>query len=81
MVTALLGLSSYFGNRTTQLLAVFVYNMSPFVAHLSYWLEFSAQLRRLPKKKGALLDDRHFGFLLRQKQRSRHSIPKSKKNT
>jgi hypothetical protein len=48
----------------TQTLAVVVYNMSPFVSDLSYWLEFSKLLRLLPKRDRTLLSDRHLAFLV-----------------
>jgi hypothetical protein len=52
------------GNTMIQAMAIFVYNLLPFVTDFSYWLEFSKQLRRLPARNRTLLCDRHLNYLV-----------------
>jgi hypothetical protein len=54
----------YLGDRMIQAIALFVYNLLPFVSDFSYWLEFSKQLSRLPTKDRNLLFDRHMLFFV-----------------
>ena len=66
LVAVLLASAFYKGNTMTQVLAVFVLNLSPFVTELSYWFEFSTQLRSLPKEFKTVMPDAHLDYLLRR---------------
>jgi hypothetical protein len=80
LVAALLGFSFYEGNVITQVLAVFVYNLSPFVTELSLWCEFSTQLRSLPKKQKTVLSDKYLDYILRRRpSQCSNSIPCTQK--
>ncbi|KAG7369032.1 HSF-type DNA-binding protein [Nitzschia inconspicua] len=54
----------------TPILAVFVYNLSPFVSDMSYWLEFSKQLLFLPERNRTFLCDRHLRIFISTEAKS-----------
>jgi hypothetical protein len=62
----LLALSSFYGNGTTQTLAIFAFNLCPIIVDLSYWKEFAFRVEPLPVKHRTALHQRHVDLLLQR---------------